>query len=93
MPLILSDSARLPLKAFMMKTLPIDTVPCFCPTWEEIADKAHMYKTARNRTTGEYMTILHVFSGTEKIAPLFYAKRSYSEPAYFKTEELCDFCL
>lgn len=75
----------------LMKILPIDDVPVFCPTWEEIEGKAHMYKTARIRATGEYVRIhLGMFLGT----PMFLCYASEKVRRGLKTtEELCGFVL
>ncbi len=77
----------------MMKTLPIDTVPVWCPTWEEIKGKARHYKTAKIRSTGEYVRICRLasWSATEQI---FVVTQSNKEgEQFFLTEQLCNFCL
>jgi len=75
------------MKTFL-QTLPIDSVPCFVPTWEDIKDKAHLYATARIRATGQYVKIRTVNSGHWSV--------STAPPERYllaTTEELCDFCL
>jgi hypothetical protein len=79
-----------------MKTIPLDTKR-FMPTWTEIKDKAHLYATARLRTTGEWVKIVAVvkyMDGLQLAEPCF-AVRFQNEAGhgYYKTEELCDFCL
>jgi len=77
-----------------MLTLPIDSCPCFCPTWDEIKDKAHMYRTARLRSTGQYVEILYVVQGFLTTGQAFFGCRVGQHDAQaFTTEELCDFCL
>lgn len=73
----------------MMQTLPIDSVPCWCPSWDEIKGKAHMYATARIRETGEYVGIWNVNADGffAVLMPGTHLIKAYS------TEELCDFCL
>lgn len=80
-----------------MTLLPIDSVPVSTPTWNEIAGKAHNYKTARLRSTGEYVAIIGVrrfVDGLELAEPCF-AVRVAGMAGYElrTTEELCGFCL
>lgn len=79
-----------------MQHLAIDDIPLFCPEWPEIAGKAHMYKTARLRSTGEYVSIVALvrFSdGCELMEPAFSVRRT-GEPSFVcATDELCAFCL
>lgn len=80
-----------------MQTLPIDTVPVFTPTWSEIAGKAHLYATARLRSTGEYVQLCRVIKfvdGQELTEPVFACRiPSMGGVEHRKTEELCGFCL
>lgn len=73
-----------------MTTLPIDTVPCWCPTWADIKDKAHFYKTARVRETGQYVAIKHV---TTLLNPGTFFVELNGVVMPFDTDQLCDFCL
>lgn len=73
-----------------MQPLPIDSAPCWCPSWDEIKDKAHMYRTARIRSTGQYvslggyvLTMRGYMFGVHKDGVIL----------HYSTEELCDFCL
>ncbi len=76
----------------MMTKLPIDDVPCFCPTWDEIKDKAHMYKTARIRSTGQYVKLCGLI--LYKSDPAFLAQSpGFESHEILTTEQLCDFCL
>lgn len=70
-------------------SLPIDSCPCFCPTWDEIKGKAHMYRTARLRSTGQYVSLWAVNADGffAVLLPGTSLVKTYS------TEELCDFCL
>lgn len=57
-----------------MQTFPFDTVPCFVPTWDEIKGKAHLYKTARRRSDGKYLSLLGLSryaDGLELVEPVF----------------------
>lgn len=80
-----------------MQPLPIDSAPCWCPSWDEIKDKAHCYTTARIRMTGEYVRISHVvfWNDWQALAEPMFAVRpqGWSTTTNFPTEELCDFCL
>lgn len=77
-----------------MQSLPIDSIPCWGPSWDEIKDKAHHYKTARIRATGECVEILYVVQGFLKTGQAFFGCRIGPQEAQaFTTEELCDFCL
>jgi hypothetical protein len=85
------------LSAPNFQKLPIDDIPVFCPTWEEIAGKAHHYQTARVRATGAYVKVCRVVrfvDGLETVEPLF-ACRHIGEASvtHYSTEELCAFCL
>jgi hypothetical protein len=85
-----------PTKNSMMTTLPIDDVPVSCPTWADIAGKAHLYKTARLRSTGEYVSIIGVrryADGLELVTPAFLVRPINGTPETRTTEELCDFGL
>lgn len=81
-----------------MKTmLPIDTVPVSLATWDEIKGKAHLYKTARLRSTGEYVQLCRVvkfIDGNELVEPVFACRiPSMAGFEHRTTDELCDFCL
>ena len=72
-------------------------IPIFTPAWSDITGKAHLYKTARLRSTGEYVAIIGVrrfIDGLELVEPCF-AVRVPGVAGYEHrtTEELCDFCL
>lgn len=78
----------------MMQSLPIDSVLCWCPSWDEIKDKAHLYATARIRATGQCVEILYVVQGFLTTGQAFFGCRVGANDAQaFTTEELCDFCL
>lgn len=85
------------MSASTLQTLPIDSVPCSCPTWEDIAGKAHLYETARLRSTGEYVKLCRVvkfIDGGELKEPVFACRiPSMGGVEHRTTEELCDFCL
>lgn len=80
-----------------LQLLPIDSVPVFCPTWAEISGKAHMYKTARIRSTGEYVSIIGVrkfIDGLELVEPAFAVRvAGFAGYETRRTDELCAFCL
>jgi len=76
-----------------LQSLPIDSVPCFCPTWDEIKGKAHLYRTARLRSTGQYVQLLRIVNGLAMAKPLFACRLAYTQDiSHHPTEELCDFC-
>lgn len=81
----------------MMTLLPIDSVPVSLVTWSEIAGKAHLYATARLRTTGEYVQLCRVVrfvDGCELAEPVFACRiPSMAGIEHRTTNELCDFCL
>lgn len=74
-----------------MLPLPIDSIPCWCPSWDEIKDKAHMYRTARIRSSGQYVSLLNL-SG---LGEGYFSVQAIDDlnPSLYHTEELCDFCL
>lgn len=81
----------------LLQALPIDTVPVFCPEWAEISGKAHMYKTARLRSTGEYVELCRIvkyIDGLELVEPVFACRiPSMAGVEHRTTGELCGFCL
>jgi hypothetical protein len=66
-------------------------------TWEQIRSKAHMYKTARIRATGEYValnSIIHVYNGLRLLEPMFSCRVAFTENILeLTTRELFSFVL
>lgn len=72
-----------------------DYVPHFAPTWAQIEGKAHLYKTAKKRSTGEIVRIIGVTryaDGLELVEPMFKV-RDNDGWFHMATEDLCGFVL
>lgn len=74
-------------------TIPINSVPCFCPTWDEIKGKAHMYRTARLRSTGQHVKLAGLHGPGSFFVNIPGPKGHPGYKVTYTTEELCDFCL
>lgn len=72
-------------------------LPPISPTWEQVKDKAHLYQTAKLRSTGEYVQLCRVvkfIDGGELTEPVFACRiPSMAGVEHRTTEELCAFCL
>jgi hypothetical protein len=66
-------------------------------TWEEIKGKAHYYKTARLRDTGEYVALCSIIQTQNGLAlpePMFFCRIAFTETYVNKlTSELFSFVL
>jgi hypothetical protein len=82
-----------------MKTMtakyPWDWCEHLSPTWEEIAGKAHLYKTAYRRSDGKCLALLGVSrfaDGLELAEPVFMVRDEFGL-VRMTTDQLCGFCL
>lgn len=80
-----------------MRMLPIDSIPAWCPTWDEIKSKAHLYQTARLRSTGQWVKLCGVtrfVDGLELTEPVFRCRAiGMAGIEHRTTQELCAFGL